>query len=91
MKDGIVTCRFCGRKIGIITWGIYRKVVVDAEAVPVVADPNGEAFVRIDGSKVRAREIGHEEEANLIRGTSKNVVEYVYREHRRNCSSGGSQ
>lgn len=81
MKDSITTCRFCGRKIGIITWGVYRKVVVDAEAVDVVPDPDGEDFVRIDGSKIR----GQEAEIGTI-GT-----EPAYRIHRKNCFSGGSR
>ena len=69
---GISNCRKCGRPIGVITWGIYRKAVVDAEAVMVVADPEGEEYVRIDGSKVRAREADYE-----IDGT-----EPAYRLHR---------
>ena len=78
MREGIKKCRFCGKQIGVITWGIYRKVVVDAEAVWVQADPEGEEFVRIDGSKVQAREAGPLEEG-----------EWAYRIHRRNCFSGG--
>ena len=55
MKDnGIRTCRFCGKPIAVITWGVYRKIVVDAAAVMVEADPEGEEFVRVDGSKIRA-------------------------------------
>ena len=54
MKDSTKVCRFCGRKIAIITWGVYRKAVVDAEPVWVRPDPEGEDFVRIDGSKVKA-------------------------------------
>ena len=38
MKNDIHSCKFCGKKIGIITWGIYRKIVVDAEAVMVVPE-----------------------------------------------------
>ena len=56
MRDGIQKCRFCGKPIAVITYGIYRKSVVDAEAVDVVPDENGEEFVRIDGSKIRGRE-----------------------------------
>ena len=78
MKSGVNTCRFCGKQIGIITWGIYRKVVVDAEAVTVVADPEGEEFLRIDGSKVKAREIPMDE----IRSDS----EPAYRPHRISCA-----
>ena len=38
----------------MITWGIYRKTVVDLIPVMVTADPEGEDYVRIDGSKVKA-------------------------------------
>ena len=78
MKSGVNICRFCGKPIGIITWGIYRKVVVDAEAVTVVADPEGEEFLRIDGSKVRAREIPYDE---ITEGS-----EPAYRPHRISCA-----
>lgn len=78
MKDTVKTCRFCGRKISIITWGVYRKIVVDAEAVDVVPDPEGEEFVRIDGSKVR----GLEAEIGTL------GAEPAYRIHRTNCSNG---
>ena len=81
MKDSITTCRFCGRKIAVITWGIYRKVVVDAEAVTVVADPEGdEQFVRIDGSKVMGREVPFETVGS---------GEPAYRMHRKTCCGGG--
>ena len=85
MKDRVMTCKFCGKKIGIITWGVCRKVVVDAEAADVVPDPDGEEFVRIDGSKMRGKEIDPENAFALIRGTSKNLVEYAYKPHVRTC------
>ena len=53
--SGINKCRRCGKEVGIITWGIYRKVLVDMEVFMVTADPDGEIFVRIDGSKVRGK------------------------------------
>ena len=81
MKDRVMTCKFCGKKIAVITWGVYRKVVVDAEAVDVVPDPDGEEFVRIDGSKIRGREA----EIGTI-GT-----EPAYRIHRKNCFSGSKR
>ena len=82
MKDnGVRACRFCGKPIAVITWGVYRKVVVDAAAVMVAADPDGEEFVRIDGTKVRAREVDPYE----YTGAS----EPAYRVHRKNCFSGG--
>ena len=75
MKDAIQKCRFCGKQIAVITYGIYRKSVVDAEAVDVVPDENGEDFVRIDGSKIRGREA----EIGTL-GT-----EPAYRIHGRSC------
>ena len=69
-------CRFCGKQIGIITWGVYRKVVVDAKAVEVVPDEFGEEFVRIDGSKIRGREVFNE---------SAYDYEMAYRPHRKTC------
>ena len=75
MRDAIQKCRFCGKPIAVITYGIYRKSVVDAEAVDVVPDENGEDFVRIDGSKIR----GWEAEIGTM-GT-----EPAYRIHGRSC------
>ena len=68
-------CRKCGKPVGVITWGIYRSVVVDAEAVDVVPDEYGEDFVRIDGSKIRGREA----EIGTIGS------EPAYRPHRKTC------
>ena len=76
MKDAIQKCRFCGKPIAVITYGIYRKSVVDAEAVDVVPDPNGEDFVRIDGSKVRGFEAAIDSEL---------PTEIAYRMHRKTC------
>ena len=56
MKNSEKTCRFCGKPVKIIESGIYRKIVVDAEIVWVAADPDGEEYVRPDGSKVQALE-----------------------------------
>ena len=75
-NDGVKTCRFCGKKIGIITYGIYRKVVVDAEAIMAVADPDGDELVRIDGSKFQGREVHYEEAV---------AAEPAYRIHRMTC------
>lgn len=55
-------CRKCGQMIDIIEWGVYRKIVVDAVPYYVMADPDGEQFVRIDGSKVMAKEVPFETE-----------------------------
>ena len=68
-------CRKCGKQIAVIEWGLYRKTVVDAKAVEVIADPEGEDFVRFDGSKVRGREA---EDGTL-------GAEPVYRMHRKTC------
>lgn len=75
MKNSEKTCRFCGKPIKIIECGIYRKIVVDAEIVWVRADPEGEEYVRPDGSKVQALEISLDEP----RG------EWAYRPHRWTC------
>lgn len=74
-KDSFKKCRICGKPIGVIEWGVYRKVTVDAEAVAVVPDPEGEDFVRIDGSKIRGREA----EPGTLQ------TEYAYRMHRKTC------
>ena len=58
--DGIRICKKCGKQIGIITWGIYRKTVVDLLPVMVKADPVGEDYVRVDGSKVKAVEVPYD-------------------------------
>ena len=74
-NSGVNICRKCGKQVSVITWGVYRKVLVDAEAVDVVPDQEGEDFVRIDGSKIRGRE------AEI--GT--NGAEPAYRPHRKTC------
>ena len=55
-------CRKCGQMIDIITCGIYRKTVVDAVPYYVKEDQAGEQFLRIDGSKLMAREMPYETE-----------------------------
>ena len=77
MKGSVNKCRYCGRQIGIITWGVYRKIVVDADAVMVVLAEEGEDFVRIDGSKIRGREVAYEDAVE---------AEPAYRPHRKTCS-----
>ena len=54
-------CRKCGQMIDIIEWGVYRKAIVDAVPYFVKPDPDGEQFLRIDGSKLQAREVPFEE------------------------------
>ena len=78
MKSAVRQCRFCGRPVMVINWGVYRKAVVDAEAVMVVADPEGEEFIRISGSKVKAREADYE---------SGEPAEAAYRPHRKTCGA----
>ena len=75
MKDQIRKCRKCGKPVSVITWGVYRKVLVDAEAVNVVPDPEGLEFVRIDGSKIRGS----------IAKPGTLQTEYAYRPHVRTC------
>ena len=79
MRSGMQRCRKCGQMIGVIEWGIYRKALVDAEAIRVIADPEGEEFIRIDGSKVLAWE-AEEDEVNKY-------AEYAYRLHRKTCEA----
>ena len=74
MKDTFRVCRKCGKPIAVIEWGIYRKTIVDAEAVRVVPAEDGEDFVRIDGSKIRGRKADIEENAEI-----------AYRMHRKSC------
>ena len=62
MKDNVKPCRKCGRPVCVITWGVYRSVLVDAQAVMVAANPEGEEFVRLDGSKVLGWEADYEEQ-----------------------------
>ena len=75
MKSNANRCRFCGQEITIITWGVYRKIVVDAEPVWVLPDAEGEEFVRIDGSKMKGRDVDLAEEN----------PEPAYRIHRMSC------
>ena len=82
MKESIFTCKFCGKKIGVITYGIYRKAVVDAEAVIVAPDPEGEDFVRIDGTKIRGVEVP-------FMPDGEGAGEPAYRLHRKTCGGKG--
>ena len=77
MKDGATRCRKCGQPIAIITWGVYRKIVVDAVAVWIVPDEEGDEFVRIDGSKLLGKEVDPYEYTG--------AAEPAYRVHRKNC------
>ena len=73
--DSFKRCKFCGKQVAIITWGVYRKIVVDAEAVYVVPKEDGEDYVMIDGRKIRGVEAGI--------GTA--WAEPAYRPHRKTC------
>lgn len=81
-RDSFKKCRICGKRIGIITQGIYRKVVVDEEAVEVIADPDGDSFIRIDGSKVIGRLADRYDDDTK-------EAEWAYRPHRRSCGVKG--
>ena len=91
MKESLVNrCKKCRKPVSVISYGIYRNVLVDAEAVTAVQDMEGETFIRMDGTKMRGREVEMDEEVmiKLTRGTAKNpfaVVEYVYRPHAKTC------
>lgn len=74
-NETVKACRKCGRLIGIIDRGLYRKVVVDASGFEIVPDDAGEEFIRIDGSKVRARVLERYDDETA-------VCEYAYRPHR---------
>ena len=85
MKDTVRKCRRCGRKVSVISYGLYRNVLVDAEAVAVVPDMCGECFIRVDGSKMRGREV-----VMSLEDTKQNVKsEYVYRPHAKTCGVDG--
>lgn len=74
-STGVSRCRKCGKPVSVIERGIYRKILVDAEAVDIISDPHGEEFMRIDGSKVR----GKEAEIGTLQ------TEPAYRPHYRTC------
>ena len=86
MKDLEIKCRKCGRRIAIISRGLYRNVLVDPEELMIVATEQGEEFIRIDGSKVRGREL---EDIYWQTGEKpKNQPEPAYRQHRKTCGAG---
>lgn len=55
MKDTFRLCRKCGRPIGIIQARAYRSIIVDAETQFVHEDPDGEIYIRLDGTKMRGK------------------------------------
>ena len=77
MKATYVTkCRKCGKEIGIIEYRAFTKRLVDILPVQVAPDPDGEDFVRIDGSKIRGRMVPYD---------SGEPNEPAYRLHRYTC------
>ena len=62
VAEAVKVCRKCGLMIDIIAQGIYRKTVVDAVPYYVTPDPEGEQFLRIDGTKIQAKEMPFEKE-----------------------------
>lgn len=73
----IKICKKCGKEILIIHERMYRTITVDADAMPVIADPLGDEFIRWDGTKVKARALKMDE---IVEGE-----EYAYRPHRWTC------
>ena len=55
MSDTFRLCRKCGKPIGIIQARAYRTIIVDAETQCVHQDPDGEIYIRLDGSKMRGK------------------------------------
>lgn len=76
MNNSVRKCRKCGKEIGIIGRGIYRNTIVDLTPVTVTPDENGDTFVRIDGSKLRGREVPWD---------GGEPYEPAYRMHRKTC------
>lgn len=74
----IKICKKCGKEILIIPQRMYRSITVDADAVPVIADPLGDEYIRpYDGTKVKARALKIDE---IVEGE-----EYAYRPHKWSC------
>ena len=73
MRETFTKCRKCGRPVGVIERGLYRKILVDAEAVLVAPDELGADYVRIDGSKIKGLEVAYDSNAE---------AEPAYRPHR---------
>ena len=55
MKDTFRLCRKCGKPVGVISTGMYRSILVDADPKTVHPDQLGDIFIRIDGSKMRGK------------------------------------
>ena len=77
MKDTFRLCRKCGKPIAVISERIYRNIIVDADAVEVIADPLGDEYIRWNGTKMRARAVKPDEVTAS--------AEFAYRPHRWTC------
>ena len=73
MKDTFRLCRKCGKSVAVIERGLYRKILVDAEAVLIAPDTSGREYVRIDGSKIKGLEVAYDSVVN---------AEPAYRPHK---------
>ena len=73
MRDTFTKCRKCGKPVAVIERGLYRKILVDAEAVMVAPHTSGREYVRIDGSKIKGLEVAYDSAVN---------EEPAYRPHR---------
>ena len=78
MKDTFRLCRKCGRPVGVLHVRAYRSIIIDAEAMLVMPDRLGDTFIRIDGSKIRARKAEYDEQAQY---GEEDGPEYAYRPH----------
>ena len=73
MRDTFGTCRKCGMPVAVIERGLYRKILVDAEAVLIAPHTSGREYVRIDGSKIKGLEVAYDSVVD---------AEPAYRPHR---------
>ena len=78
--EAFKTCKKCGKQIMLIKERLYRTIIVDAEAVEVVADPLGDNYIRWNGDKVRARAVKPDEMTAS--------AEFAYRPHYWSCGGG---
>ena len=74
------TCRSCGAPVAVIERAVYRKILVDAEAVPIRVGSKGNEFIRHDGTKVMGIPMEIFEPLNYP--VDPNEIEYAYRQHR---------
>ena len=55
-SDSFKRCRHCGKMIGIIKKWPFGKIIVDADTKFVFPEPDGEIYIRINGTKMRGTE-----------------------------------